>query len=457
MKVKNEMATKITVDTVQAAKSISAFRNGITALTNSWKANEMAYRTAGDSLNALKSRYEGIGKVIEYQKLKIDELKSRQEGLDQTNKNQANTFIKLEKDIQTATRQLASYEAQQAKAKASMNYYNNGLADLQKSYRTTQALSKSYVERLKAEGRELDAKKAQLSGVKNALNNLNNQYQLQEKELESIASKTGMTSEAYTKQKTRLNETATAIAKAKSETKKLQDEMDKLNPRGIQRIVSFNDKLGDGFTKIRKKSIKTLEGVSTVLSGFTPIIKGIGAAAVDGAQKASDLQNAYVKTFNLLTTGGEKAAEATKNVAKMQAEGKEMSVQYGVSQQKIADGYQELIKRGYSSSQALGSMKTMLQASVASGEDFNDVVHNSTAALEAFGMKADGTKKMAENTKKAVNEMAYAADMTATDFNSLGVAMEYVGPSAKSLGLNIGETASAIGILSNNGLWELAA
>ena len=457
MKVKNEMATKITVDTVQAAKSISAFRNGITALTNSWKANEMAYRTAGDSLNALKSRYEGIGKVIEYQKLKIDELKSRQEGLDQTNKNQANTFIKLEKDIQTATRQLASYEAQQAKAKASMNYYNNGLADLQKSYRTTQALSKSYVERLKAEGRELDAKKAQLSGVKNALNNLNNQYQLQEKELESIASKTGMTSEAYTKQKTRLNETATAIAKAKSETKKLQDEMDKLNPRGIQRIVSFNDKLGDGFTKIRKKSIKTLEGVSTVLSGFTPIIKGIGAAAVDGAQKASDLQNAYVKTFNLLTTGGEKAAEATKNVAKMQVEGKEMSVQYGVSQQKIADGYQELIKRGYSSSQALGSMKTMLQASVASGEDFNDVVHNSTAALEAFGMKADGTKKMAENTKKAVNEMAYAADMTATGFNSLGVAMEYVGPSAKSLGLNIGETASAIGILSNNGLWELAA
>ena len=186
------------------------------------------------------------------------------------------------------------------------------------------------------------------------MNNLNNQYQLQEKELESIASKTGMTSEAYTKQKTRLNETATAIAKAKSETKKLQDEMDKLNPRGIQRIVSFNDKLGDGFTKIRSKSLKALGSISTFLSGFTPIIHGIGAAAVDGAQKASDLQNTYVKTFNLLTTGGEKAAEATKNVAKMQAEGKEISVQYGVSQQKIADG-------GYSSSQALGSMKTMLQ------------------------------------------------------------------------------------------------
>ena len=415
MKVQNEMATKITVDTVQAAKSVSAFRNGITALTNSWKANEMAYRTAGDSLNALKSRYEGIGNVIELQKQKIDELKNRQEEFDRTNKDQANTWLKLEKDIQTATRQLASYEAQQ-------------------------------------------------KGLEDSLKNLNKQYEKQKKELDELVDKTNETtekttksSEAYKKQQIRLNETATAIAKAKSETKKLQDEMDKLNLRGIQRIVSFNDKLSEKIKSSRKKLIDYTVKFSTVLSGVMPIIKGIGAATVDGAQKASDLQNAYVKTFNLLTTGGEKAAEATKNVAKMRAEGKEMSVQYGVSQQKIADGYQELIKRGYSSSQALGSMKTMLQAIVASSEDFNDVVHNSTAALEAFGMKVDGTKKMAENTKKAVNEMAYAADMTATDFNSLGVAMEYVGPSAKSLGLNIGETASAIGILSNNGLWKLAA
>ena len=409
------MTTKITVDTVQAAESVSAFRNGITVLTNSWKANGMAYRTAGDSLNALKSRYEGIGNVIELQKQKIDELKNRQEELDRTNKDQANTWLKLEKDIQNATRQLASYEAQQ-------------------------------------------------KGLEDSLKNLNKQYEKQKKELDELVDKTNETtektikaSEAYKKQQIRLNETATAIAKAKSETKKLQDEMDKLNLRGIQRIVSFNDKLSEKIKSSRKKLIDYTVKFSTVLSGIMPIIKGIGAAAVDGAQKASDLQNAYVKTFNLLTTGGEKAAEATKNVAKMQAEGKEMSVQYGVSQQKIADGYQELIKRGYSSSQALGSMKTMLQAIVASSEDFNDVVHNSTAALEAFGMKVDGTKKMAENTKKAVNEMAYAADMTATDFNSLGVAMEYVGPSAKSLGLNIGETASAIGILSNNGLWKLAA
>lgn len=161
---------------------------------------------------------------------------------------------------------------------------------------------------------------------------MNKQYEKQKKELDELVDKTNETtektikaSEAYKKQQIRLNETATAIAKAKSETKKLQDEMDKLNLRGIQRIVSFNDKLSEKIKSSRKKLIDYTVKFSTVLSGVTPIIKGIGAAA-----------------------------EATKNVAKMQAEGKEMSVQYGVSQQKIADG-------GYSSLQALGSMKTMLQ------------------------------------------------------------------------------------------------
>lgn len=142
-----------------------------------------------------------------------------------------------------------------------MNYYNNGLADLQKSYQTTQALSKSYVERLKVEGRELDAKKAQQKGLEDSLKNLNKQYEKQKKELDELVDKTNETtekttksSEAYKKQQIRLNEIATAIAKAKSETKKLQDEMDKLNPRGIDRVITANEKLGNKIKGTRKNN-----------------------------------------------------------------------------------------------------------------------------------------------------------------------------------------------------------
>ncbi|MDU0408146.1 hypothetical protein N42HA_01156 [Lactococcus lactis] len=61
----------------------------------------------------------------------------------------------------------------------------------------------------------------------------------------------------------------------------------------------------------------------------------------------------------------------------------------------------------------MSALPTMLQASVASGDDFTDVVHNSTAALESFGKRVDDVTGMTKNTKEVVNQMAYAADMTA--------------------------------------------
>ncbi|MDN6779777.1 MAG: phage tail tape measure protein, partial [Lactobacillus sp.] len=208
-----------------------------------------------------------------------------------------------------------------------------------------------------------------------------------------------------------------------------------------QTTEKATDVMAAGYQKVKSAAYQSAFGIAA-----------IGAAAVKGAQMASELQNQYKTTFNLLVTGGEQAKEAQENVNKMQEQGSELSVKYGKTQKEIADGYQELIKRGYTSSQALAALPTMLQASVASGDDFTDVVHNSTAALESFGMRSNDVAGMTKNTKEAVNQMAYAADMTATDFQSMGVAMEYVGASAHQSKLSLSETASAIGILSNNGL-----
>ena len=302
MKVQNEMATKITLDTIEAASSLKSFTSGISALTNGWKASEAAHKAVGDSLGALKAKFDGIGNVIEVQKQKIEELKSRQEGLDRTNKSQAETWLKLEKDIQTATRQLTSYEAQQEKAKSSMEYYTSGLADLQKGYRNTQALSKSYAERLQAEGKALDAKKVQLSGVKNSLTNLSKQYQLQEKELQSIAEKSGMTSEAYMKQQIRLNETATAMAKAKSSIEQLNAEMKVLNPGVFTRMKNKANELNGRMGKLKESvlSFKGLVGVNlisnAVTSGFTLLtsqMKGIISTGIQVSKTAGAMKKRW--------------------------------------------------------------------------------------------------------------------------------------------------------------------
>ena len=70
------------------------------------------------------------------------------------------------------------------------------------------------------------------------------------------------------------------------------------------------------------------------------------------------------------------------------------------------------MKRGYTSKQAIGSMNTELQGSIASSDEFSDVVEIAS--------------QMTARTKKAVNSLAYSSDVTSTSFQSLGIGMSYV-------------------------------
>lgn len=178
---------------------------------------------------------------------------------------------------------------------------------------------------------------------------------------------------------------------------------------------------------------------------------GIGAGFAYSTKKAMALQNQYKTITNLAHYGGERMAEAQRNVNRMQDDGTKYSEKYGVAQKQISSGYEELIRRGYTSNQALAAQKTFLQGSIASGDDYADVVHNATAAIEAFGLRSNDTATMTKNTKEAVNQMAYAADLTATDFKGMGNGLQYVGSIAHGANQSLSETASALGILSNNG------
>lgn len=184
----------------------------------------------------------------------------------------------------------------------------------------------------------------------------------------------------------------------------------------------------------------------------TGITLPIAAAFAVATAKAIKFQNQMTVIKNLLTTGGESAKEAMSGVNQMQSDAVKYSDHYGVSVEKISAGYEELVRRGYTSKQAIAAMKTELQGALASGDDFNDVVSVASSTLESFGMKSNSTATMTRNTKTAVNELAYAADLTATDFQQLGVGMSYVGATAHQAHFTLSETASALGVLSNNGL-----
>lgn len=204
--------------------------------------------------------------------------------------------------------------------------------------------------------------------------------------------------------------------------------------------------LGERYSELGSK-IKTAVGIATAGLGV-----GMVAAIKKGTASAAGLQQAYRTIQNLAVTGGESSAEAIRNVTAMQREGQAMSVKYGKSQQEIADGYEDLVKRGYTTGQALSALKSEVQASIASGDSLSDTYSVTSKVLEGFAMRSSNSKVMLANTNKVVNELAYTADLTSTGFSSLGSGMSYASSVAKQANVSLSQTAASLGILSNNGL-----
>lgn len=452
MKVQNEMSTRISVDAVSAIGSLSAFRNAIRGASDAWRAQEAALRNSGNFAGAAQERMRGLNQVIDLQKAKLKELQDRQEGLDLSNQKQASQFLKLERQIQQANKQLASYEAQADRARNSMRYQVSGLAALQHSYEQSRQSSAAYVTRLQAEGRTASATVERYRQLRSSLTNLQDQYRKQEFLLRQVANDTGKNSDAYIKQREQLDKTATSIAKTKDEMQSMQSSINRLQPTGIQRIDDAVVKTRDNASRMTSRLSAGFDNLKNHMMGIAVTATTVGAAVVSSVNKAADVQKVMVENQNLMRTAGERAATTQKEVNQMYADGERYSVQYGESQKTIAQGYQELIKRGYDGQQALGAMKSILEASKASGDSFDDTMKVTTSTLEAFGMRAESTGGMMRNTAKAADTLAKAADVTSTSFKSIGVGMEYAGSSAKQSGVSLRETAAILGVLSNNGL-----
>ncbi|PEH08169.1 phage tail tape measure protein [Lactobacillus sp. UMNPBX3] len=452
MKVQNEMSTRISVDAVSAVGSLSAFRNAIRGASDAWRAQEVALKNSGNYTEAATARYRGLNKVIDLQKAKIQELRSRQEGLDVSNKKQADQFLKLEKQIQQANKQLSSYESQASRAQNAVRYQTSGLAGLQHAYRQSQEASMAYVNRLNAEHRSASASVEKYRQLGSSLNNLQSQYRKQEFLLKQVANDSGKTSDAYIKQREQLNKTATEIAKTKDQMKSMQSTINRLQPTGITRVDNAVVKLRDRASMASSRLSAGFDNIKNHMFGLAATATTVGATLVSSINKAASLQKTMVENQNLMSTAGEKSASVQREVNQMYADGEKYSVQYGYSQKTIAQGYQELIKRGYDGKQSLGAMKSILEAARASGDSFDDTMKVTTSTLEAFGMRSESTAGMMRNTAKAASILAKGADVTSTSFKSIGEAMIYAGSSAKASGVSLKETTAILGVLSNNGL-----
>ncbi|TGY58103.1 tape measure protein [Limosilactobacillus reuteri] len=459
LKVENEMATRISVDTIAATKSLSAFRSSISATTNAWKANETALKNSGQYAEAAKARISGLNEVIELQKAKISELKSRQEGLNLSNKDQLETWLKLDKDISQASKQLASYEVQVNQANSTLKYQTSGLAELQTSFRRAQESSRAYANNLRANGKELKANDVEIKGLSIGLKTLSKQYDLQKKELDQLAKTQGKNSEAYRKQKVRLDETSASIGKTKSQISELKTRTDDLHASLIRK-----DTLGSGFfasarnkilgiknaeeltnreTKSLRETLKTsFAGVfvsnlaSNAIMAMTSNMHGL----IEAGREYNKEQDTMRTVWKSLTT---EAPQDGKQLINFINDLSQHSIYSAETINKMAQSFYHVdsnvkhAKQWTNDFVRLGSTMHMTNAQIAeAGEQYAKIVAGGKASQEdmnvminRFPMFGEAIQKATGKSMKQLQELSQQGKLTADDFVK---AMDYLGKKYKT-------------------------
>lgn len=323
-KIQATMSTEIALDTLQAGNSIKRLTQLVGSATSAWKAQEAQLKSAGDSLGAAKAKYDGLSESITHQQAKIDSLKREQSELKGNTAETAEQYLKYQRQIDQATTKLASMESQQQKAKSSLDYYKSGLAGLQQQFRQQNEASETYIKRLQAEGKENEANAEKSKLLKNSVENLTNQYKIQENMLEKVAAESGKTSDKYLLQKKRLDETATSLANAKNEQEKLNEEFRKANPTFFDKIRARAKESVSSMQELTEKAEQT----NSVLGSFREklsfgAIAGLGVSAIQSIGSAmsnmtgevmntSDAIEKFQSTMNFAGKTKEETEEATK-------------------------------------------------------------------------------------------------------------------------------------------------
>lgn len=200
------------------------------------------------------------------------------------------------------------------------------------------------------------------------------------------------------------------------------------------KIDALSEKFAKGGEKLRAMGDAMKPVSAALLAGFTLSTK-----------KAIDFESQMNTTKSLLADTIPTADELNSTTQKLGESSKNWAKQYGISTASINEGMQEIIKKCFDANQTIEAMPAILDAAKASGEDFNTVMNATTNILQQFGLST-------QDTERVTNSLTFVANKTAAGFADMGAAMEYVGPVAKNVGMNLEETAAAVGLLSNNGI-----
>lgn len=439
------MIIELGLEDTKFERSLTSLKKQFDLAKSAMKANIATLSSTEDSYAQASSKVHSLTEVMTANERQIKKLKSNYDEAVRVNGKYSDSAVKIGKKINTAEKEQAGFTRQLNNAKLAMKNAANGTEMYQAALDRTKKQISSTDDLLRSQGKVTQANLAKYKALSTEIKQYDDVINAEKKHLADLKSAKGNDSQATKDQQLKVNELTNEQKKAQYEHDELAKSVKHLSDnqaRAIDATGKFSKKINEAGSRIRGVGQQMTAGFTT------PVVSGLGYATNSAINFDSQIQ----KIGPLLSNNGKITANVKKQLHEMSDESKNWATQYGISTTKINAGMEEIVKRGYSAEQTMGAMPAILDASVASGDDFNTVMTVSTSTLEQFGLKSNTTAGMLKNTQRVTDSLTFVANKTAAGFQDMGEAMQYVGPSAHAAGISLEQTAAMIGLMSQQGI-----
>lgn len=197
------------------------------------------------------------------------------------------------------------------------------------------------------------------------------------------------------------------------------------------------------------RTISSLGGTSAQVRGSVVSLFGAFGLTL-GVREAIKTIAGFEETMATLRGVTGIPSELDERFVRLTETARELGATTKFTAQEAADGLLFLARAGFDTEKQIAAIRPTLSLAAAGSLELGEAADFASNILSQFGLQAGETTRI-------VDTLVNTANSANTDVRQLAEAMKFVGPVAGALGIQVEETAAAIGVLGDAGIQSTMA
>ena len=441
------MAKDIKVRLYSNSKQFNSEMSSITrqmkVVKSEFEANRTSVQNWGNQIKQSEAKIKYLNQSIDLQKRRVSELRkaysdsAQAKGKDAretqnlaTRLNRATAELnKMQGQLKSANAELKRFGQQQSskKLEQDLKALSNEAKRIDNQFKLAKTSSKNFGNEMRQTGLEAERLKQQISVQSNVLKRLEQEYKRVWSEKRKNTAEARNLANAIDQERIKLNGLQNSLTQTTS-------KMKQMNAQSRQSAVSmrqFGDRMNHTGMEMRRMGMGVGIVAGTAFASLTAGMKSAYEATANfeqGMSKVQAISGASAKELKLLDKQAQELGRTTIFTATQATEGME-----------------KLALAGWKPKAIMEAMPGMLNLAAAGALDLSTAADITSDTMQAFQLSA-------KKAGHAADVFAYAQSNANTNVEQMGEAMNYIAPTANSLGWTLEETSAIIMKLADNGL-----